>query len=68
MSKTKDLRPMPEGELRQRVADIRGELVALRLKARSGAVEQPHRIRQMRREVARILTVLRELAQSPSKG
>jgi len=51
---------MPAAELHQRMAETRRELTALRLKARQGAVEQPHRIRQMRQDIARILTVLAE--------
>lgn len=58
--KPKDLRAIPEADLRQRVAEMRKELTVLRLKARQGAVEQPHRIRMMRRDIARMLTVLRE--------
>lgn len=57
---TKELRTMPAVELRQRLAETQHELSALRLKAHQGPVEQPHRIRQMRRDLARLLTVLAE--------
>ena len=60
----KELRAMPEAELRQRLAQTRKDLSALRLKARQGAVEHPHRIRQTRRDIARMLTALREYAQA----
>jgi large subunit ribosomal protein L29 len=62
MAKIAELRGLPEAELRQRLAQTRQELVTLRLKAKQGALEQPHQIRQMRREIARIFTVLREPA------
>ena len=60
MAKVKELRGMPEAELRQRLTQLRSELSTMRLKARQGAVEQPHKIRQTRREIATVLTVLGE--------
>jgi len=60
MTHAKEFRALPAAELRQRVSQTRQELDTLRLKARQGALEQPHRIRQLRRDLARILTVLRE--------
>ena len=62
MVKAKDLRAVPEAELRQQLAQTRKELSRLRLKARQGALEQPHQIRTMRRDMARMLTVLAEQA------
>lgn len=58
--KTSELRALPEPDLRQRMVDVRKELTALRLKAHQGTSEQPHQIRQMRRAIARILTLLHE--------
>ena len=59
----KDLRAIPEPELRQRLLQTRKDLNARRLKARQGIAEQPHKIRQTRRDIARMLTALREQAQ-----
>jgi ribosomal protein L29 len=53
-------RTLPEAEQRQRIAELQKELVSFRLKARQGAFEQPHRIRQARRALAGMLTVLQE--------
>jgi len=63
--KTAELRTTPLGELHNRVAEMRKELAGLRLKARQGAVEQPHRIRLIRRDIARLPTVL---AQAPARA
>ncbi len=60
IAKPSELRGMPESELQQRLSESRQELATLRLKARQGATEQPHRIGQLRRDVARMLTVLHE--------
>ena len=56
--KISELRTLQAVELQQRATDLRRELGSLHMKARQGAVEQPHRIRQMRRDVARLLTIL----------
>ena len=65
--RVKNWRSAPIEELRKHVEDTRKELVTLALKARQGAVEQPHRIRQMKRDIARVMTVLNERAHEPNK-
>ena len=60
MAKTKELRALGEPELQSQLAKAREELAALRLKAAQGTVEQPHKIRQIRKDVARMLTLLNE--------
>ena len=55
-----ELRSLPAVELTQQIAQRRTELAGLRRKARQGALEQPHRIRLLRREIARLLTLVRE--------
>ena len=52
-----ELRTLPAAELAQRVTQWRQELRDLRLKAAQGSSEQPHRIRQLRRNLARAFTV-----------
>ena len=56
--KINDMRAIAPAELRQKVDEARRELIGMRIKARQGAIEQPHRIRQIRRDIARMLTVL----------
>jgi len=58
--KMEELRSLPEADLIRRVSEARTELATLRLKARQGAVEQPHRLRDLRHHVARLQTMLRE--------
>ena len=52
-----ELRSLPASELAQRLTQWRQELRDLRLKASRGNPEQPHRIRQLRRDIARTLTI-----------
>ncbi len=64
-AKAKDLRGLPAEEIRKRVGELRTTISELRLKSRQGALEQPHRIQFLKRDVARLLTVLREPSQAP---
>ncbi len=47
-------------ELRQKLSDTRDELFKLRLQKSAGEIEHPMRIRTLRRDVARMLTVMKE--------
>ncbi|MBI4537102.1 MAG: 50S ribosomal protein L29 [candidate division NC10 bacterium] len=49
-------------ELRQKEAALRDELFKLRLRQASSQVENPMRIRALRRDIARVLTARRALA------
>ena len=60
-----ELRSLPEAELRQQIAQRRAELATLRVKARQGTLEQPHRVRQLRRNIARMLTIANSRSASP---
>ena len=55
-----ELRGMPEGELKERIVSARRDLAAMRLRASQGVLEQPHQMQQLRRDVARMLTILQE--------
>ena len=58
--KASDLRNMTKEELNTKQFTLREELMQLRFKAKMGKLEKPTRISQIRRDVARILTVLKE--------
>lgn len=58
--RTKELRTLPETELNAKLHSLRRSLWEDRMKAKSGSLQQPHRIGQTRRQLARILTILRE--------
>jgi large subunit ribosomal protein L29 len=49
-------------ELAQKEAGLRDELFKLRLRQAASQVENPMRIRQLRRDIARVLTARRALA------
>jgi large subunit ribosomal protein L29 len=60
--KAGELREMTTEELSQRRREVDQELFNLRMQKTMGQVEKPSRIRDLRRDVARIETILTERA------
>ena len=58
--KAKEIRDLSADELKQKLADSEKELFNLRIQQASAKLEKPDRIRQVRRDIARIRTVLNE--------
>lgn len=55
----KELQEQSDGELEKRLADLRAELFNLRFQHATGQLENPIRLRDVRRDIARVLTVQR---------
>jgi large subunit ribosomal protein L29 len=60
MKKPSELRAMTADELKQEEANLRKELFNLRFQKVTGEIENPMRIRQTRKDIARVLTVITE--------
>ena len=60
VAKVADIRLKTEKELETRLADLRKEQFNLRFQRANGQVENTGRIRNLRRDIARIQTVLTE--------
>ncbi len=60
--KAKDLRLLSEGELLEKERELREELFNLRFQHATGQLENTMRIPQVKRDIARIKTILREKA------
>ncbi|QQR73577.1 MAG: 50S ribosomal protein L29 [Holophagales bacterium] len=58
--KASELRDKTVGDLQQREKELAEQLFALRLQNATRRLEKPSKIRETRRELARVLTVLRE--------
>ncbi len=58
--KARELRELSIPELKEKLAELREELMNLRFQKTIHQLENPMRIRQVKRDIARILTVLRE--------
>lgn len=58
--KVKQIRDLSDDELMQKIKDLKGELFNLRFQAATGQLDNPMRIREVRKTIARIKTVLTE--------
>jgi large subunit ribosomal protein L29 len=58
--KASELRNLQSGEIETKLADAREELMKLRFQAVTGQLTDTSRLRILRREIARMQTVLRE--------
>lgn len=60
MMSAAELRELPDDELRQQLEDHKQELFNLRFQNVTGQLDNPRRIKTVKRQVARVLTVMRE--------
>lgn len=60
MKKASELRTMTADELREEEKSLRKELFNLRFQQATGEIENPLRIRVVRKDIARVLTVINE--------
>lgn len=58
--KIKDLRELSDKELESKIIETKKELFNLRMKQSTGTLEKPSKIRELRKDVARMKTILRE--------
>ncbi|MDU4961539.1 MAG: 50S ribosomal protein L29 [Sporomusaceae bacterium] len=58
--KAKDIREMSAAELDQKVAALKDELFNLRFQLATGQLENPKRISEVKKTIARIKTIQRE--------
>ncbi|HVT04191.1 MAG TPA: 50S ribosomal protein L29 [Thermoanaerobaculia bacterium] len=60
MSKASELRDKSEGDLHTRERDLSEQLFKLRFQRSTGSMENPMKLREVRREIARVKTLIRE--------
>ena len=58
--KVKEIRELTSAEIESKIVSCKEELFNLRFQQATGSLEKPSRIRELRHEVARMKTVLRE--------
>lgn len=64
--KAKELTPLSAKDLTGKAKELREELFWLKFKGKSGQLDKPANIRKTRRDLARVLTVLRDCLRKPS--
>ena len=63
-----ELRELDAAGLRQRLIELRREQLQMRLSQATGQEARVHRHRQLRRDIARVKTVLREAVEAVPGG
>lgn len=66
--KTSELRDLKSGEIETKLTDAREELMKLRFQQVTGQLTDTSRLRILRREIARMQTVLRDQTSAEAKG
>ncbi|MGD0061494.1 MAG: 50S ribosomal protein L29 [Verrucomicrobiia bacterium] len=64
--KAKEIRELTDAEAQAKLRDLRQEMFNLRLQQQTARLERPSRIREVRRDMARLETVLRERQLQPA--
>lgn len=68
VKKVNDLRDLSDKELQQELLDLKDELFRLRFQMATGQLDNPSRIREVRRSFARTKTVVRERELDRERG
>jgi len=58
--KVKDVRDLTSEELQRKLESLKGELFNLRFQVATGQLDNPMRMREVRKTIAQVKTVLRE--------
>ncbi len=66
--KAADIRVKTADELKDQLVDLKKEALNLRFQKASGQLEATARVREVRRDIARVLSVLNEKHQTASQG
>ncbi len=66
--KAKELRDLSYSELEQKHREIEESLFHLRMELSSGKLENPLKIREARRDISRIQTIMREMPRPQAPG
>jgi len=66
--KAEEIRKLKVEELRSKVTDMRDELMKLRFQQVTGQLTDPSRLRHLRRDIARVETILKETERAAVEG
>lgn len=68
MFKPQKLREMSDSELAKEAIELRRALFNLRLQKATGQLEKPHKLRETRRDIARVETILQQRRSRAAEG
>jgi large subunit ribosomal protein L29 len=66
--KVQELRDRSREELGKTLGDLEEQLFKLRFQKSTGQIEDPTKIRKVRKDIARVMTVMNERAQQESQS
>lgn len=66
--KTEDIRKLSTGEIQTKLVDARDELMKLRFQQVTGQLTDTSRLNILRKDIARMITILRELERAEAEG
>jgi len=61
---SKEIRELSPEEIKTKVREIRDQLLQLRLRKQTGQVEKTHELRTLRKDIARLETILNQKKQA----
>ena len=65
--KTNEIRDLSPDEMEQKVSDLKEELFNLRFQHEIGQLENPQRLKQAKHDIAKLKTIIREVALNQEK-
>jgi len=65
--KAQEIRDLTEKERQEKVTDLSQEIFNLKFQLATGKIENPSRLKSLRRDIARIKTIQREAEEGGSK-
>jgi large subunit ribosomal protein L29 len=62
----KEIRELSDEEIVTKLRECRGDLLHLRLRKQTGQVEKTHELRELRKQIARLETILKQREAAPA--
>ena len=66
--KISEIREMSIEDINKKIVELKNELFEMRMKQATGSLEKPHMINKLRKDVARLKTVLTEKSKNGSEN
>ncbi len=66
--KTSEIRALSSEEMQQKLTDLKHELFNLRFQHEVGQLENPGKLKETQKDIARIFTIMKEAAQNAKEN
>ena len=64
--KAKEIRELSPAEVVTKLRDVRSQFLQLRLRKQTGQIEKTHELHALRKDIARLETILRQKQKAPA--